>query len=269
MGVWDIEVARDHSYVAGGFISHNCSSPNIQNIPIRETNVFRECFISKPESDLVIGDYSQQEVFIMAYFSQDSRLLDVCNSGGDTYIQMAKAMFNREIIKTDPLRKQMKKIVLATDYGMSKFGLSRDLNCSLAEAEQLIKDFFHTFPGVRLWMDGQDRVKKFTTTVLGRKAYLNPYTNKSQRNAYNNPIQGTAADITKLCVTEMHKNWKFDYPFGVVALIHDEVVADVPKTISKDVAEFMKFHMEDAANKMLPGMKFKADVSIGSNWSRE
>jgi len=247
----------------------SASSPNLQNIPVRDTNVFRECFIPKPGNDLVIGDYSQQEIFIMAYLSQDEALMEICNSGGDVYIRSALVIYGLAITKDDLMRKKIKALVLGTDYGMSKFGLAKRLGCSLDEAEKMLKDFFHAFPKVKLWMDNQDRVKKFTTTVLGRKAYLNPYTNKSQRNAYNNPIQGTAADIMKMSLSQMYQNWKFDYSFGIVATIHDELVADVPKEISKDVAEFMKFHMEDVANKMLPGMKFIAEVFVSQSWSKE
>ena len=247
----------------------SASSPNLQNIPVKDTNVFRECFIPKPKNDLVIADYSMQEIFIMAYLSQDKTLLEICNSGRDIYIQMAKLMYNQVITKKDPLRKDMKAIVLGTDYGMSKYGLAKKTGKSLDEAEKCISDFFRVFPGVRLWMDGQDKLRKYTLTPSGRKAWLNPYTNKSQRNAYNNPLQGGGSDIMKMSLSQMHQNWKFDYPFGIVATIHDELVLDVPKTSSKDVAEFTKFYMEDVANKMLLGMKFKAEIFISQSWSKE
>jgi DNA polymerase I-like protein with 3'-5' exonuclease and polymerase domains len=168
----------------------SCSSPNLQNIPTRETQVFRECFIPKQGNKLVIGDYSQQEIFIMAFLSQDDNMIEICNSGRDIYIEMAKLMYKKDIDKKDPLRKKMKSIVLGTDYGMSKYGLSKRLDCTVDEAEGLINDFFHTFPKVKRWMDGQEQLKKYTQTVLGRRTWLNPYNDKSQRNAYNNPIQG-------------------------------------------------------------------------------
>jgi DNA polymerase I len=250
----------------------SCSSPNLQNIPTRETQAFRECFIPKQGNKLVIGDYSQQEIFIMAYLSQDDNMIEICNSGRDIYIEMAKLMYKKDIDKKDPLRKKMKSIVLGTDYGMSKYGLSKRLDCTVEEADLLILDFFKTFPKVKRWMDGQEKLTKYTQTVMGRKAWLNPYNDKSQRNAYNNPIQGTAADMMKRCIGKIHRAWN-DYcandPFSIVAVVHDEMILDVPEQMAIDVSMFTKKFMEDVANEMLPHMRCRADVVISDTWRKE
>jgi DNA polymerase I-like protein with 3'-5' exonuclease and polymerase domains len=273
LDVWDIEVEADHSYLAGGFLNHNsCSSPNLQNIPTRETQVFRECFIPMQGNKLVIGDYSQQEIFIMAFLSQDDNMIEICNSGRDIYIEMARLMYKKEIDKKDPLRKKMKSIVLGTDYGMSKFGLSKRLECSVDEAAELINDFFKTFPKVRRWMDGQEKLTKYTQTVLGRRAWLNPYNDKSQRNAYNNPIQGTAADMLKKAVAKIHRELPDpNHPYSqyTVAMVHDEIILDVREVLSKGVANNVKQIMEDVANEMLPHMRCRADVIISDTWRKE
>jgi DNA polymerase I len=250
----------------------SCSSPNLQNIPTRETQAFRECFIPKQGNKLIIGDYSQQEIFIMAFLSQDDNMIEICNSGRDIYIEMAKLIYKKEIDKKDPLRKQMKSIVLGTDYGMSKFGLSKRLECSVDEAAGLINDFFKTFPKVRRWMDSQEKLTKYTQTVVGRKTWLNPYNDKSQRNAYNNPIQGTAADMMKKAVARVHQELPDpNHPYSqyTVAVVHDEMILDVREVLAKGVAENVKRIMEDVANEMLPNMKCRADVIISDTWRKE
>lgn len=264
-----VVVYGDFNIIGAATGRMSASSPNLQNIPTRETQAFRECFIPKPGNKLVIGDYSQQEIFIMAFLSQDDNMIEICNSGRDIYIEMAKLIYKVDIDKKDPLRKQMKSIVLGTDYGMSKYGLAKRLDCGVLEAEILIDDFFRTFPKVRRWMDEQERLTKHTQTVMGRKAWLNPYNDKSKRNAYNNPIQGTAADMMKKAVGAMHKAWPSLLEFGVVAIIHDEVVLDVPEENSKQVQEFVKYHMENTANEMLPHMRCRADILISDTWRKE
>ena len=163
----------------------------------------------------------------MAYLSQDENMMEICNSGKDIYIQMAKLIYGKDIDKKDPLRKDMKSIVLGTDYGMSKFGLAKRIDRSVDEAAKMIDDFFHTFPKVRRWMDEQERLKNYTQTIGGHKTWLNPYNDKSQRNSYNNPIQGTAADMMKKAIARLHSKEIADLELSIlslcVAIVHDEI----------------------------------------------
>lgn len=249
----------------------SCNSPNLQNIPVREHPEFRECFIARNGQKLIICDYSQQEIFIMAYLSQDKNMMEICNSGRDIYIAMAKMIYGKEIEKGDPLRKVMKSIVLGTDYGMSKYGLSKRIGCSTIEAEEKINDFFNTFPGVHSWMKKQEKLSSFTTTVVGRKCWLNPYSDKSIRNSYNNPIQGTAAEMMKAAFGSLHVTWPkvSSYRYPVCAVVHDEMILDVPNDIAEESASFVRSTMEAEANRMLPGMNCRADVIISDNWRKE
>ena len=276
----DAETLEDGSTVFYGDFSiigattgrMSCSHPNLQNIPVREHPEFRDFFIPKPGNKLVIGDYSQQEIFIMAYLSQDENMLEICNSGKDIYIAMAKMIYGVDIDKKDPMRKDMKSIVLGTDYGMSKYGLAKRINRSVDEAERLINDFFRTFPKVKRWMDGQEKLTKYTQTVMGRRTWLNPYNDKSQRNAYNNPIQGTAADMMKMAVARIHTTIpdpNYPYSHYTVAVVHDEMVLDVRDVLAKGIAKSVKQIMEDVANEMLVGMKCRADVIISDTWRKE
>jgi DNA polymerase-1 len=247
----------------------SCTSPNMQNIPARDTDEFRRCFVARPGYKLIIADYSQQEVGIAAYISQDKNLLDIFNSGKDIYIQMAKLMYGKTIIKDDPLRKRMKSVVLGTNYGMSKFGLARKEKITEDEAEEFLNKFADAFPDLSEWMGNQQKIKNFTKTILKRKTFLNFYSSQVSRNALNNPIQGSAADMIKLALIELHKNWKFDFPFAVVAVIHDEIVLDVPEDWADAVALYVKKLSIQAADQMCKGMNFRVDISIGNDWSEK
>lgn len=245
----------------------SCSNPNIQNVPARDTKDFRECFIARPNHKLIIADYSQQEIGIAAYISGDKNMRAIFNSGEDTYIAMAKLMYGVDITKEDPLRSRMKTVFLGTNYGMSPFGLARKEHITEKEAEEVLARFAKKFPIMVSWMNSQIRNKSKTTTVFGRVTWLNPYSSQCERNALNNPIQGTASDMMKMSIVEMHHNWIEDIPFPMVAAIHDELVLDVPEDRATELAGLVKSAMEDVANDMLPGMSFRADVHIGNTWA--
>jgi len=241
----------------------------MQNIPARDTDEFRECFIARPGNKLVIADFSQQEIGVVAYLSRDKKMLEAFNSGEDIYIQMAKLMYGKTIEKSDPLRKRMKSVVLGTNYGMSAIGLARKEKITEDEAQEFLDKFAHTFSGMNDWMNKQQKLRNYTQTILGRKTWLNPYTNQSYRNALNNPVQGSGAEILKLSLIEVHRNWKFDFPYSVVGVFHDEIVADVPENFAEDVGKFIQKTSSIAANNMCSDipMSFRVDVSIGDNWS--
>ena len=246
--------------------------PNMQNIPIRDTKEFRECFIPRLGHKLVIGDYTAQEVFITAYNCRDEALIGICNSDKDVYSAMAKLMYDVDIDKKDPLRKRTKGIVLGIDYGMSVQGLARNEGISDDEAAEILFKFFQTFPGMKTWMKKQENAKKYVTTTAGRKCWLNPFSNQSYRNALNSPIQGGAGDCTKKALANLHYHWPYvfeDIPFPVVGYIHDELVLDVLEEHAVIVSKFLEHTMVETANKMFPGMSFRADVKIADNWSEK
>jgi DNA polymerase-1 len=248
----------------------SCTSPNMQNIPSKDTKEFRRCFVARPGYKLVIADYSQQEIGIAAYISKDKNLLEIFNSGKDIYIAMAKLMYGKTITKDDPLRKRMKSVVLGTNYGMSEYGLAKKENITKEEAIDFLNKFAKAFPDLNQWMQNQQKIKNFTNTILKRKTFLNPYSSQHGRNALNNPIQGSAAEIIKSALIRLHKNWEFDnLPFSVVAIIHDELVLDVPEQYAEDVLNFVKYQSETAANELCKGMSFRVDVVIADNWSEK
>lgn len=242
-------------------------NPPLHQVPSRGTKIFREKFIARPGCKLIISDYSQQEVVIAAYVTQDKLLMEICNSGQDIYVMMAKIMYGKTIDKKDPLRKRMKAVVLGIDYGMTEFGLSKKEGISEKEAAEVISLFRQKFPGVARYMDKMRREKRRVQTVAGRTYWLNPYSSQCYRNALNAPIQGTAADITKRAVALLHQNWKFPIPFGIVNVIHDEVVLDVPEAYAEEVRAYTQHWMVQAAQEICPGMTFRADAVVGNTWA--
>jgi len=250
------------------------SSPNLQNVPVRETPEFRECFIARPGNSLVIADYSAQEPRVTAFLSQDKKFMEVFNRGEDIYIYMAKEIFHEDIKKGDPRRAQMKSLILGMTYGLSKYGLAKREGIDVETAEKLLTESFRLFPGVASWMEKQQKNKKYVTTVPGRKCWINPYSEQSKRNVLNSPIQGTAADMMKMAMGRLHEewythSWGFDVPFGICAPIHDELILDVPTKIAQEVSTVLKKTMIDVAEQMCPGIKFNADIAIGSRWSEK
>ena len=213
---------------------------------------------------------AQQEVGVSAYLSQDKHLMQIFNSGEDIYIQMAKLMYGVDIDKKDPLRKRMKSVVLGTNYGMSAYGLAKKEGITEDEAEDILKRVAKSFPGLTSWMNTQQNKKVKTTTVMGRVAWLNPYSGQCPRNALNNPIQGTASDMLKMAMLKIHSRLR-DFPikFPMVAAIHDELVLDVPEVWVEDVAKIVQDTMVEVANDMMPGTSFRASVAIGNNWSEK
>jgi len=181
------------------------SSPNIQNIPIRETAEFRKCFIARPGNKLIIADYAAQEPRIMAYLSQDECMIKIFQDKKDIYIEVANHTFDEKITKADDRRRQMKDIVLGIGYGLTEWGLSKRENISLKEAKFLVRSVHRFFPQASIWGEKQAAKRTYVTTIPGRKVWLNPYSNQAEKNARNSPIQGSAAEMLKLSIVRMHK----------------------------------------------------------------
>jgi len=146
--------------------------------------------------------------------------------------------------------------------------MAKRLGVSEEEAENLLAMFFNKFPDLDRYMKRQEKKKKFVETAWGRRCWLNPYSNQCERNARNSPIQGTAADMTKLALHLIHKNWKWECLFAVVGVFHDEVVLNVPERLSKEIGKFVEEKMIEAGTMICPDIRFKADYIIADNWAK-
>lgn len=238
------------------------SHPNIQNIPIRETPVFRECFIPKEGNQFVIADYGQQEVRIIAYLSQDKNLIKLFEKGGDVYTNVMEKM------GTEYDRSQVKSLVLGLCYGLSPSGLAREASLDKEEAEMLFEDFFKMFPGVKSYIQTQRQAGNFVRTPAGRKCWLNHYNQQWERNALNSPAQGGAADMGKIALAHLHDFYGSEnYP--VVAFIHDEIILDIPIEKVEEAKKVLEECTIEAGEQVIPGVPIAVDIRVGKSWAKE
>jgi len=253
------------------------TEPNLQNIPIRteEGRKIRKAFIPEKEDWVLLSaDYSQIELRVLAHISQDEQLIKAFSEGQDIHTQTASEVFEvpkKEV--TSDLRRHAKVINFGIAYGMSSYGLAKDLEISNKEAEEYINKYFNRFPGVKKYMD--DIVKKakeagFVRTIFDRMRYIkginsSNYHRRSfaERAAINTPIQGSAADIMKIAMIEVYnalntKNTKTK----MLLQIHDEIVFEVPKDELLQAAKLVKNKMEQAVDLDVPVI---VDLKTGNN----
>lgn len=243
------------------------SNPNAQNIPVRNTPEFRKCFVPSEGNKLIVLDYSAQEPRIMAYLAQDEKMINIFNEDKDVYCESYYLMEGKRIGKDSKERKDTKPIVLGAGYGLSPYGYAQRYGGTKKEAEAKLGKFFSAFPDVKNWTYHQEAKNDYVETVMGRKFHLNPYSYQVKRHARNAPIQGTAADQLKKALGELHENWPEGLcEYGIVAQVHDEIIADVPEEVAEEVAKIMERTMERVAEEMCPGISFKAQAQIVDNW---
>lgn len=265
------------------------SASRIQQIP--KEKQYRECFIANEGCKLVIADWSAQEPRIMAYLSQDRKLIEIFNTPGvDLYIQVAKEILGKTITKSSNERKDMKAIILGLNYGMSKYGLANKLQenfieyqgSSLDESDEkwgwskddwleyavyLIDIFFDAFPGVAAYIAHQKKAKEYVQTIYGRKIWLNHYDQQWERNAMNAPIQGSAGDAMKLAGVEVQA--LFGNRQVIVGFIHDEIILEVPEEEAQDAYNKLEKAMISVAETMHPGIPAAIEITIADNWGEK
>ncbi len=253
------------------------SDPNLQNIPIRtsEGRRIRQAFIAREGYKVVAADYSQIELRIMAHLSGDKGLLDAFNKGLDVHRATASEVFDTSLESvTSDQRRSAKAINFGLIYGMSAFGLAKQLGLGRKDAQQYIDRYFERYPGVQDYMDSTRQVAAengYVETLFGRRLYL-PEINASngmrrqaaERAAINAPMQGTAADIIKRAMILVDE-WirSSNYKANVVMQVHDELVFEVDEG---QVAEFMPIlcqKMQNAAKLLVPLL---VEAAAGNNW---
>ena len=256
------------------------SDPNLQNIPIRtaEGRKVREAFIAPQGSKILSADYSQIELRIMAHLSQDDRLIEAFNNDEDIHKITAGEIFNTSIKNiTNEQRRYAKVINFGLIYGMSPFGLAKNLNIERSAAQNYIDRYFTQYPSVRQYMDDAKQTAKekgYVETFFGRRLWL-PEINGSngisraaaERAAINGPMQGTAADLIKLAMVEVH-NWIKNDPQikgKMIMQVHDELVFEVPDVEVELFKETVPKLMKNVASLSVPLI---ADIGAGLNWEQ-
>jgi len=257
------------------------SNPNLQNIPIR-TELGREIrkAFSAEDSDTVIlsADYSQIELRLLALMSEDPYLLDAFARGVDIHRQTAAYIYNKPLDEvTSEQRRQAKVINFGLLYGMGQVKLSRELGISQPEAKEIIKHYFEQFESVKqfiLHTHNQARQKHYCETLFGRRLYL-PYINSSnqklkseaERIALNMPIQGTAADLIKLAMIDIHRQIKDDKDIKMILQVHDELVFEVKTKAVERAMTIIKTAMSDALpEKYRQKIRLEVEAGYGKSW---
>jgi DNA polymerase-1 len=251
--------------------------PNLQNIPIRtkEGRRIRQAFIAPPGHSLVAADYSQIELRIMAHLSGDATLLRAFAEDRDVHQATAAEVFSTplEQVSADQ-RRSAKAINFGLMYGMSAFGLARQLNIARGDAQKYMDLYFERYPGVRRYMEEtrrQARETGYVETVFGRRLYLPEIQSRNaalrqyaERSAINAPMQGTAADIIKRAMIEVD-SWlqSSRVPARLIMQVHDELVLEVADDAIETLVGQIRTHMIRAADLSIP---LKVDVGVGRNW---
>jgi len=255
------------------------SDPNLQNIPIRsdEGRRIRRAFVAEKGCKLVAADYSQIELRIMAHLSQDENLLSAFAQGADIHRATAAEIFGVGLQEVTPAqRRSAKAINFGLIYGMSAFGLARQLGIGREEAQTYIETYFERYPGVRAYMERTKRLaheQGYVETLFGRRLYLpelksrNPQRRQyAERTAINAPMQGSAADIIKRAMISVDA-WIRENGRGVkmIMQVHDELVFEIDEPRVKASVKEIESRMRGAAALSVP---LEVDVGVGDNWDQ-
>lgn len=271
-----IHTSYNQAITATGRLSSN--NPNLQNIPIRDANgrEIRRAFIPGDSEHLFLSaDYSQIELRIMASLSGDPHMIEAFIQEQDIHSITASRIFRVGLDEvTSDMRRKAKTANFGIIYGISAFGLSQRLNISRSEAKELIDGYFENFPGVKDYMDQViDTARKtgYVETIMGRRRYLHDINSNNavvrgmaERNAINAPIQGTAADIIKLAMIEIHREFgNRSLRTRMVIQVHDELNFDVFAPELPEVEEIIKQKMESAVDLKVP---LTIEMKSANNW---
>ena len=277
----DAKTGRVHTdymqtVAATGRLSSN--NPNLQNIPIRTERgrLIRKAFIARDENyTLLSADYSQIELRIIAALSGEENMIESFRKGEDIHKSTASKVFNVPLEEvTREQRSHAKTVNFGIIYGVSAFGLSNQTNLSRAESKELIDAYYESYPRLKAYMNEQVEIARdlgYVQTVLGRRRYLKDINSQNamvrggaERNAVNAPIQGSAADIIKIAMINIHKkltedNWKSK----MLLQVHDELVFDVHNSELEKIQPMIKHEMENAFILSVP---LEIEMGSGNNW---
>jgi DNA polymerase-1 len=254
------------------------TNPNLQNIPIRTERgrQVRKAFVPRNEDyTLLAADYSQIELRIIAALSDEETMIKAFQDGKDIHASTAAKIFDVELDEvTRAQRGQAKTVNFGIIYGVSAFGLSNQTDLSRSESKDLIETYYKTYPKLRAYMDDQvefARENEFVKTVMGRRRYLKDINasnrmvrSGAERNAVNAPIQGSAADIIKIAMINIHRKLnEGNYKSKMLLQIHDELIFDIHKSELEELKPMIKSEMESAYKLKVP---LDVEVGIGDNW---
>ena len=271
-----IHTSFNQAVTATGRLSS--TNPNLQNIPVRDDmgRRIRKAFIPSDDDHLLLSaDYSQVELRLMAHLSGDESLIAAFEHGEDIHAATAAKLFNKTLDEvTSEERRRAKTANFGIIYGISAFGLSQRLEIPRKEAKEIIDGYFASYPGVKKYMDNvveKAKEEGFVSTIFGRRRYLNDIASHNAiarglaaRNAVNAPIQGSAADIMKIAMINVHRRFAAEgIRSRVILQVHDELVVDMLRSEQERVTAIVTECMESAAQLKV---RLIADAGVGGNW---
>jgi len=271
-----IHTSYNQAVAATGRLSS--TNPNLQNIPIRTPRgrEIRKAFVPRNEEYVILSaDYSQIELRIMAAFSGDESMLEAFNQGIDIHSTTASKVFKVALADvTSDMRRKAKMVNFGIIYGISAFGLSQRLNIPRGEAKEIIDAYWVEFPKIRQFMDdtiNKAREMKFVETILGRRRYLRDINSQNmtdrgfaERNAINAPIQGSAADMIKIAMINIHNFMEQEnLKSRMILQVHDELVFDAHRS----EVDFLKTKVDELMCSAIPmSVKMETGIGFGENW---
>jgi DNA polymerase-1 len=270
-----VHTSYNQAVTATGRLSS--SNPNLQNIPVRtlEGKRIRQAFVAHDGFYIVSADYSQIELRVLAHLSEDKTLLASFASGEDIHSRTASSIFGvfPEMVN-DAMRRQAKVINFGVLYGMSAFGLAKELDIPQKLAQAYIDEYFRKYDGVRDYLEDiliRARRDGFVTTLLNRRRYLPDIHSENlnvrqyaERMAVNMPVQGTAADLIKMAMIHIDRRLREEkFRARMIMQVHDELVFEVPEAERETVMGLVRKEMEDVAVLRVP---LKVEIDCGRNW---
>ena len=257
------------------------SDPNLQNIPIRSTEgrLIRKAFIAEKGYKILSADYSQVELRVLAHIAKIEPLIAAFKNGEDIHALTASEIFSTDIKKITPdLRRRAKAVNFGIIYGISAFGLAKQLSITNHEANNFIKKYFDKFPGIKKYMEDTKalcREQGFVETLCGRKCFFPKIKDKNfayrsfqERAAINAPIQGTAADIIKRAMIKIHeKNISNNNDCKMLLQVHDELIFEIKESKIEKFQALIRQEMENALNPLISlDVPLLVESSFGDNW---
>lgn len=271
-----IHTSFDQTAAATGRISS--VEPNLQNIPVRSElgREIRKAFVARPGWLLVDADYSQIELRVLAHMSEDPVMIDAFLRGQDIHRRTAAEVYGVELTQVTPaMRSASKAVNFGIVYGISDFGLARNIGVSRKQAAEFIERYLTRYAGIKRFMDAsvaQGKLQGYVTTLFGRRRYLPELSSANynvrsfgERAAMNSPIQGTAADIIKLAMVEAHRVLAREgLKAKLILQVHDELIVESPPEEVDRVSGLLREAMEGVARMRVP---LKVDLSVGRDWN--
>ncbi|HVG31264.1 MAG TPA: DNA polymerase [Pyrinomonadaceae bacterium] len=272
--VYDITVEGVHEFIANGIVVHNCTNPNVQQVPHAEE--YRRCFRAQgPERKLIIADYSQIELRILAHVTEDRGFIEAFNSGADLHRVTAAQVFN---VPLDGVTKEQrdfaKRLNFGVVYGIGAQRFAMMTGLPLSDAEQIMSRYFQTYRGLDSWLREAARRavrEKQARTMSGRLARFNfdpedrQAASLAQRNGKNMPIQGASADILKRALRLLHDRLA-GTTAEIVNIVHDEVVVEADADGAQEIAKAVEESMCAAGEEFVTRVPVKVEAEIGDEW---